>query len=396
MDLPVGWKRLPLNEICESKPLVNPRKTPSKEFDYVDIASVSNETFSIGETKRLLGSEAPSRARKPIFNQDVIFATTRPYLKSIAMVPKNLDGQVCSTGFCVLRPSPRVLAEWLFYNAISDDFVRQIIPKMRGANYPAVSDADVLESLIPLPPIEEQRRLVSRIDEMMEKVQEIRMLRTSALDESIACFPSLLNSRFAALQQGCNCTGLGKVCDILGGSSLPKGSPEEVDPWFPLLLKVGDLNLPGNETFVTTGREFATSNPSGRVWPRGTIVLPKRGGAIATNKKRILGRSALLDPNLMGLVPHDEQVLSSYLFLWFENFDLMTLVSGGIVPQLNKKDLEPLRIPVPRLSDQEQVVEELMTSRMIAEQVVAIQSECKRADDQIGQSILRKAFAGEL
>jgi len=49
--------------------------------------------------------KAPSRARKIIKSGDIVFATTRPYLKNIAVVPLVLDNQICSTGFCVLRPN---------------------------------------------------------------------------------------------------------------------------------------------------------------------------------------------------------------------------------------------------------------------------------------------------
>src|SRR5262249_47023148 len=113
MPLPKGWEKISLDAVCLKRPLVDPRKNPREEFDYVDIAAVSNLKFRIETTKRYCGGEAPSRARKPIFAGDVIFATTRPYLRSVARVPEHLNGQICSTGFCVLRPSHRVTSEWL-------------------------------------------------------------------------------------------------------------------------------------------------------------------------------------------------------------------------------------------------------------------------------------------
>ena len=83
-----------------------------------------------------------------------------------------------------------------------------------------------------------------------------------------------------------------------------------------------------------------------KVHPK-TIVFPKRGAAIATNKKRIMTRPALLDPNLMGVASDEQMALTSYLFQWFSAFDLLDITSGTTVPQLNKGDLMPLAVPLP-------------------------------------------------
>lgn len=170
------WTLMPLSELCKVREGINPEEDPNKEFQYVDISSVCNQSFEITDSRVILGRDAPSRARKVIRHNDVIFATTRPYLKSIAKVPKQLDGQVCSTGFCVLRSTDKIDSYWLFYIAISDELMCQITPRMRGANYPAVTDKDVLAAKVPLPSISEQRQLVTRIKECMERVEEIARL----------------------------------------------------------------------------------------------------------------------------------------------------------------------------------------------------------------------------
>jgi len=82
-------------------------------------------------------------------------------------------------------------------------------------------------------------------------------------------------------------------------------------------------------------------------------VIPKRGGAIATNKKRVLLRPAALDPNLMAIAPTGELSLQ-YLRQWFDLLDLASLSNGSTVPQLNKKDLAPLLLPVPPMNAQKQ------------------------------------------
>lgn len=393
MALPVGWKRRPLNDICESKPLVNPRKSPSKEFDYVDIASVSNETFSIGETKRLLGSEAPSRARKPIFTGDVIFSTTRPYLKSIARVPKNLDGQVCSTGFCVLRSSPQVLSDWLFFNVISDDLIRQVTPKMRGGNYPAVSDSDVLESEIPLPPVEEQHRLVTRLKDLMERVDEVAELRKEVIAEANALPVSMIEEAMSTS------TGrevrLGDICKIASALVDPRESQYQE------LLHVGGANiLSGTGSLV----ELKTARDEGLISGK---FLFSPSDVLYSKIRPYLRKVAR--PDFHGLCSADmyplrvtdegkvEQGYLFYLLLSRGFTDYANQVSNRAgMPKVNREQLFAFEFRLPDLATQREIVD--LADRCFS-------SACSLSEDirvrqgevaSLKQSILRRAFAGEL
>jgi len=82
------------------------------------------------------------------------------------MVPAELDGQIASTGFCVLRPKTDVIdGKYLFYFSLTTDFIGVLSAKVRGAHYPAVSDRDVKAVKLPLPPLSEQRRIVQILDQ---------------------------------------------------------------------------------------------------------------------------------------------------------------------------------------------------------------------------------------
>lgn len=292
------WPRVRLGDLCADKDWATPAANPEVPFEYVDITSVCNRRFEILDPKTLLGRNAPSRARKRVRAGDVLVATTRPYLRSIARVPAELNGQVCSTGFCVLRPKAGVISDWIFFAVLGDDFVEQLTAKMRGATYPAVADSDVLDAVIPLPDVTEQRRIVSRIKACMERVEEIDGDALMMSHEIGAVFPAILNERFTEILTAHSSRPLEQVADIRGGGSLPKGTGTDQGDESVLLVKVGDMNIEGNERVMSVAREFLAKSEAGRnAIPKGAVVLPKRGGAIATNKKRMLGRPALIDPN---------------------------------------------------------------------------------------------------
>jgi type I restriction enzyme S subunit len=391
------WPLTKLSSICGSKEACDPSRAPNLEFLYVDIASVSNDKFEIATPKRLAGRDAPSRARKRVRSGDVIVATTRPNLKSIACIPKEFDGEVCSTGFCVLRPTYKVTSDWLFFCALSDHFISQLTSKMRGANYPAVTDRDVLDASIPLPAVDEQHRIVERIEECIARVEEIEITSSTIAQELSAIFPALLNDRFAEIRAAYGARLLEEAADIRGGSSLPKGAANDVGDASVLLVKVGDMNAEGNERTISMAREFLPCGEAGRrIIEAGAVIFPKRGGAIATNKKRLLGRPALIDPNLMAMVARSEAVSSDYLYYWCQTLDLAKLSNGGVIPQLNRKDLAPLEIPVPDKGAQAAIVEELRCAEEYCSQLKSEFLDGQGGRALLREAILRKAFAGEL
>ena len=179
---PKGWEVRRLGEVVEPIETINPTKYPDNEFLYVEIEGISN--FQIKKWKKITGKFAPSRARRRIKFKDIIFGTTRPYLKNIALVPKELDNQLCSTGFCVLRAKRNeVLPEYLFYLVKHDWFVNEVSSKMQGLAYPAVSDSEVFNAGIPLPPIELQQQFAQIVEEFEKKREE--MQRTLEILESL-------------------------------------------------------------------------------------------------------------------------------------------------------------------------------------------------------------------
>jgi type I restriction enzyme S subunit len=101
--IPKPWTESTIGNVVVKAKQRDPRKKPDEVFHYVDVSSVSNESFKIIGATPTLGLDAPSRARKAIETDDVLFATVRPTLKRIALVPSELDGEIASTGYCVLR-----------------------------------------------------------------------------------------------------------------------------------------------------------------------------------------------------------------------------------------------------------------------------------------------------
>lgn len=190
-------KEFPRKEIGEvvikTENIAPEKQFGERFFEYIDISSIDNLNKKIIITKKILGKEAPSRAKQQVKYKDVLISTVRPNLNAISLVPQELNDQICSTGFCILRSDPHeVLSEYLFFISKSKSFVDYLVKRCKGANYPAVSNSDVKSFKIPLPPIELQEKFAS-IVEHVERLKEKQKKSKEDLDE---IFNSLMQKAF--------------------------------------------------------------------------------------------------------------------------------------------------------------------------------------------------------
>ena len=172
-NLPSGWEMSPIGDLLLRSKQRNPERDPEKRFFYVDVSSVSNMSFRITAPTELPGAEAPSRARKVIQAGDVLFATVRPTLKRVALVPDDLHDQIASTGFIVLRSDAlRLDSRYLYYRLLTDAFTQRMSELERGASYPAVRDSDILNEKIALPPLSEQRKIAAVLGLVQRAIEQ--------------------------------------------------------------------------------------------------------------------------------------------------------------------------------------------------------------------------------
>jgi type I restriction enzyme, S subunit len=168
-ELPESWAQVPLAAITSDVT----QRVPSDDetIHYIDIGSVNRTTKSIEAPQKLLGKDAPSRARKQVAAGDTVVSMTRPNLNAVALVPSELDGEIASTGFDVLRPVPGVDPRWISYLVRTEKFVDSMSALVKGALYPAVRSKDVRAHVVPLAPAAEQTRIADQLDTLLARIQ---------------------------------------------------------------------------------------------------------------------------------------------------------------------------------------------------------------------------------
>ena len=140
-------------------------------FNYIDIDSIDNAKQNIDSVKVVKTENAPSRASRYTQKGDIVFSMVRPYLKNIAIVPDN--DCIASTGFYVCSPLNVEISKYCYYVMISDYTVSGLNQFMKGDNSPSINKSDIDNWLFPLPPLSEQHRIVTKIEELFAQLDKI-------------------------------------------------------------------------------------------------------------------------------------------------------------------------------------------------------------------------------
>jgi type I restriction enzyme, S subunit len=183
---------------------------------------------------------------------------------------------------------------------------------------------------------------------------------------------------------------LSRVLEVVSGFGFPlehQGDNAGTIPFF----KVGDMNLPANRVEM---REWNNAIDSkvlallrARTYPKGTVIFPKIGAAIATGKKRILSSEATFDNNVMGLIP-GHFVDPRYLYYWTLTFDFTKISNIGPVPSIRKSTVEKVEFPLLPLLEQERIVEILDQADRLRQK----RNEADRIADRILPALFVESF----
>jgi type I restriction enzyme S subunit len=192
------WEEKTLGDVLQKTETVNPKSTPNNEFVYLDVSSVNKETKLIEKTTTLLGKDAPSRARKLVKTNDIIFATVRPTHSRVAIITDEYNNQVCSTGYYVLRPKSIIENHYLFYFILTFSFNKLMESMQKGASYPAVNNKEVESVVINFPKsIKEQQKIVERLDSLSTETKKLEAIYTQKIADLEEMKKSVLQKAFS-------------------------------------------------------------------------------------------------------------------------------------------------------------------------------------------------------
>jgi len=192
-----SWEEKTLGELVQKTETIDPTKKPNEEFIYLDVSSVNKETKEIENASVLMGKNAPSRARKLIKTNDVIFATVRPTHSRVALITEEYNEQVCSTGYFVLRAKEFLNNKLIFYFLLTKSFNMQMEKLQKGASYPAVTDSEVKSQIIHYPKsLSAQQAIVTKLNALSAEARKLEAIYQKKMEDLEELKKSVLQKAF--------------------------------------------------------------------------------------------------------------------------------------------------------------------------------------------------------
>ena len=406
-QLPNGWITTPISALCEKTEQRIPAN--NEVFTYIDISSIDRENKKISGAEKIIGEKAPSRARKVVNHGDIIVSMTRPNLNAVALVGKEYNEQIASTGFDVLRTNS-VDSKWIFFHVRSQAFIEAMCEKVQGALYPAVKSVDVRGFIIPLPPLAEQKEIAILLDNLLAQVDTLKTrldaipnilkrFRQSVLAAAVSgklteewrdikAFDKFIKIGEIALDIR---YGTSKKCDYDNGSIPVLRIPN---------IATGSIDL-NNLKFA----DFEPNELENLKLKKGDLLLIRSNGSVD-----LVGKTALITEKdvhclfagyLIRIRFDQTKAFPKYIVYCLQSPRIRQVIeiqarSTSGVNNINSKEIATLELPFPPIEEQKEIVRRVEELFAFADQIEQQVKAAQQRVNHLTQAILAKAFRGEL
>lgn len=245
-------------------------------------------------------------------------------------------------------------------------FKEQIKRQVSSGKISSINSSGLGKASIPIPypqNLEKSLEIQAEIVRILDKFTELTAALAAELVGELAARRKQYNhyrNQLLRFEDGeVEWKSLRDVAEVRSGWGFPIAEQGRKEGEYPF-YKVSDMNTAGNETTMTKANSYidgaAAKRLGVKVAPPGTVIFPKIGAAVATNKKRLLSVASAYDNNVMGLIP-GKAIGSRFLFYWMQTINLSKLANdSGAVPSIRKSEMEEMLVPVPRHEEQSRIV----------------------------------------
>jgi type I restriction enzyme S subunit len=352
----------------------------------------------------VLGAEIKTKKQQIARAGEFLVAEIDAKVGGFGIVPDSLDGTIVSSHYFLYRHRPERLDNKYLGCFVKTRAFRQQIEAQGSTNYAAIRPDDVLGYQIPLPPIDEQRRIVARIEELAAKVDEARKLRIQTTEESPLLVDSFLRERFDNLTKEWGTTTLDQVLADAAYGTSEKSYPTREKDAVPVLripnvasekIRLSDLKY----SIISTNEQDSLTLKDGDVLivrTNGSLDLVGRSAVVRGLQEPTVFASYLIRLRFdhSRLIPEYAQIGLRHLRRSGALVDFARTTAGQYNVSLGR--LRGAAFPIPPLSFQQTIVAELNALQSRVDAVKTLQSETARELDAMIPAILDKAFKGEL
>lgn len=404
------WRNVQLGEVCE-KPEYGFTASATKKDTGTKFLRITDITDSGVDWKSVPFCECSEQTkRKYLLDFGDLVVARIGATTGKAFLIEDCPDAVFASYLIRIRPKIELASEFLDTFFKSENYWKQI-EQNKGGKLKGGVNTPILQRLnLPLPPLTEQKAIAKVLHSVQEAKEarqtELRLERErkNALMDYLFTHgtrgESLKQTEIGEMPESWEVIEIGQKeffnikASFPNFSEISKLDTANLSDVQVLAIKVSDMNPSENKKIIQKSQaafRFPKCEKLEKFLKPGSMVFPKRGAAIATNKKRLTQNYCILDPNLIGVEASD-LIDTEFMFGYFERFDLTTLQDNNPIPQLNKNDVERIKFPLPSLKEQKEIAEVLQACD---EKISALENEIN-LHNEFFKAMLEELMSGNL
>jgi len=386
-QLPDGWEWKKLDNVCnritdgthkspkiieDGNPYITVKdidKNGNINFDNCKL--ISNEDFQI----LIEGNCMPE-------NGDILFSKDGTVGK-VALVDYDIKFVVLSS-LAILKPSDIVISNFLCRFLQSPLFLDKAIKSKTGAAIKRVVLRTIKTFMMPLPPLDEQKRIVSKLDDIFSKLDRAIQLNQENIDEANAYMNSVLNEVFSEFEEKYEKVQLKDIVDNFDGKRVPvKASDREsMSGEYPYYGASGIIDYV--DDYLFDGEYLLISEDGANLTVRKyPIAFIANGKFWVNNHAHIVNAKIDISTNRFMEYAFAYTYISSY-------------ITGSAQPKMSQGKMNIIEFAIPPLEKQKKIVAYLDDISLKMDKIKSLQIEKLQELKALKASILDTAFRGEL
>lgn len=392
-----GWEIKKLGEVCEIKGrigyrgyTVNDLVEKGEGAITLSPSNIQNNQFNTEKCTYISWFKYDESPEIMVFEGDILFVKTGSTYGKVALVENLPEKATINPQFVVLK-NIKCSNRFLYYALTTSEFKEKVENIIGGAATPTLSQTNLAEQTISIPPLPEQQSIVSILDEAFAAIAKAKANAEQNLKNAAALFESYLQGVFEKKGVGWEEKTIGEIGNPKMCKRIFKEQTAAVGeiPFY----KIGTF---GKEPDVYISKEIYDEFRAKYSYPKKGDVLISASGTIG-RRVRYDGEPAYFqDSNIVWIENDEKQVSNDFLFEFYGACNWGS-TKGATISRLYNDNLKSIKISFPKShKEQQTIVQQLNVVRTETQKLEALYQK-KIADlEELKKSILQKAFAGEL
>ena len=391
-----NWSLVPLGEILTKSENWIELK-PTERYKQITVKIWGK---GVVERNEVTGAEISASKRLQVYSGQFIVSRIDARHGAFGLIPDSLDGAVVTNDFPIFTPNhQKVLPQFLDWMSKTASFIEICKAASEGTtNRVRLKEDHFLAMEIPLPSLEEQRRIVGRVEELAGKIEEARSLRQQALKETELIIGASLQKFFSPKNDSVE---LGKVSTVIDPNPSHR-YPLYVDDGVPIISTVDFVGEDGISTVQAKRVPLSFYEDTiGRFGVGDGDIIFSRKGKVGYARLHPTNAKLAMTHTLCVIQPDRYEVLPGYLLHFtrspaFINYLMGTMNPNVGVPTLGLGVIRSAPFNLPPLPEQQRIVTYLDNLQAKVDQMKRLREQALKELDALLPSILDKAFKGEL